>query len=48
MSLFREANYHLALEAEEKEQRRIEAARSRRVERMERLLDPRNRTMGVS
>ncbi len=48
MSLFKEAKYELSIALEEKEARKIEAMRERRKARMDRLLDPRSRTMGVS
>ena len=48
MSLFKEAKYELSLALEEKEARKIEVMRERRKARMDRLLDPRSRTMGVS
>jgi len=47
MSLFKEAKYELSLALEEKEARKIEVMRERRKARMDRLLDPRSRTMGL-
>jgi hypothetical protein len=45
--LFREANYHLHLAQEEKMKKKFEVMGARRAARMDVLLDPRRRTMGV-